>query len=61
MNHFRDYRKSILPVFDHDAFMKIITTPPSAFDAKEASRKAAEKLLKQGLDVNESPNREEKY
>ncbi|MBQ6419134.1 MAG: hypothetical protein IJJ91_10745 [Synergistaceae bacterium] len=52
MNHFRDYRKSILPAFDHDAFMRIITTPPSVFDAKEASRRAAEKLLKQGLDVD---------
>ncbi len=56
-----NYRQSVLPVFNHDAFMRIITTPPSVFDAKEASRRAAEKLLKQGLDVNESPNREEKY
>lgn len=51
MNHFRDYRKSIFPAFDHDAFMRIISTPPSNFDAKEASMKAAENLYRKGLDV----------
>ena len=55
MNLFRDYRKSVLPVFEHSVFLRIITTPPSDFDAKEASRKAAEKLLEQGLDVIEFP------
>ena len=45
------YRKSILPVFEHSVFLRIITTPPRVFDAKEASRKAAENLYRQGLDV----------
>lgn len=59
MNHFRDYRKSLLPVFDHNVFLKIITTPPSTFDAKEASSRAAENLLKPGLDVDAPLNRKE--
>ena len=45
------YRKPVLPVFDHSVFQRIVTTPPSDFDAKEASRKAAENLYRQGLDV----------
>lgn len=51
MNYFRDYRKSVLPFFDHSVFLRIISTPPSTFDAKEASKRAAKNLYRQGIDV----------
>lgn len=55
MEQFRDYGKPILPIFEgeagHRAYMKIVTTPPSKYDAKEASRRAAENLHKQGLEL----------
>ena len=51
----RDYSKAILPDFrgkdGFRAFVKIVTTPPKAYNAAEASRKAAEELRKQGVNV----------
>ena len=51
----RDYSKPILPIFrGKDGFrtyVRIVTTPPTKYDAKAAREKAAENLRRQGLNV----------
>ncbi len=51
----RDYSKPIVPIFQGKegfrAYVQIVTTPPTKFDADAAKQKAAENLRKQGLIV----------
>ena len=51
----RDYSKPIMPNFHGKegfrAYVKIVTTPPTKYDAKAASQRAADYLQKQGFIV----------
>ena len=51
----RDYSKPIMPNFHGKdgfrAYVRIVTTPPTKYDAKAESEKAADFLRKQGLTV----------
>ena len=51
----RDYTKPIMINFKgkegHEAYVKIVTTQPTKYDAKKASEKAKENLRKQGLSI----------
>lgn len=51
----RDYSRSLhLELHGkagHRAYVKIVTSPKSKYDAKAAAEKAAEKLRKQGLKI----------
>ena len=51
----RDYSKPIVPLFKgkegYRSYVKIVTTPGTKYDAKQAAQKAADNLEKQGLKV----------
>ena len=51
----RDYTKPIILNFKgregHEAYIKIVTTPPAQYDAEQAAEKAKENLKKQGLEI----------
>ena len=51
----RDYSKPIMPNFrgkaGFRAYVSIVTTPPTKYDAKAESKRAADFLRKQGLTV----------
>ena len=51
----RDYSKPIVPLFKgkegYRSYVKIVTTPGTKYDAKQAAQKAADNLKKQGLNV----------
>ena len=51
----RDYTKPIMINFKgregHDAYIKMVTTPPQKYNAEAEAKKAAENLRKQGISL----------